>query len=194
MKEFITHGVYVQNMMMKIGEGYTPTEEELKTQMDAIKAKYETATVKHVLIKTVDDSGKELPADQLKAVETKANEVLKKALAGEDMAGLAKTYSEDPGSKDQGGEYTFPKGQMVPEFEEVAFTGEIGKVYPKLVKTSYGYHIMKVEKRDSGDAGQIKKESEQAAKVKYAQEELMRLSEKLTIKTMDRYNTISIIK
>ncbi|MDF2614721.1 MAG: hypothetical protein K0S71_2507 [Clostridia bacterium] len=183
MEGFITHGLYVQKVIESIGEGYTPTEEEVNVQMEQIKAQYETATVKHVLIGSKDEKGKAL-----------ADEVLKKALAGEDMAALAKTYSEDPGSKDQGGEYTFPKGQMVPEFENASFTGEIGKVYPELVETSYGYHIIKVEKRETGDPIQIKSDSENAAKTKYAQDELIKLSEKISVKTTDLYNTKTIIK
>lgn len=183
MEEFISQGFYVQKVVEKIGEGYTPTEADINAQMEQIKAQYETATVKHVLIASKDEKGKAL-----------ADEVLKKALAGEDMAALAKTYSEDPGSKDQGGEYTFPKGQMVPEFENASFTGEIGKVYPQLVETSYGYHIIKVEKRESGDPVKVKKDSEQAAKIKYAQDELTKYSEKIAVKTTDVYNTMSIIK
>jgi len=183
MEEFIGHGLYVQKVIAKIGEGYTPTEAEIKAQTEQVTAQYQTATVKHVLITGKEAKGKAL-----------AEEVLKKALAGEDMATLAKTYSQDPGSKDKGGEYTFPKGQMVPEFENAAFTGEIGKVYPTLVETDYGYHIIKVEKREAGDAAQIKKDSEQAAKTKYAQDELTKFSETITVKTTDVYDAISIIK
>lgn len=183
MQEFITHGLYVQKVMENFSAGYKPTEAEIKAQMEMVKAKHETATVKHVLIASKDEKGK-----------ARAEEVLKKALAGEDMAQLAKTYSEDPGSKDKGGEYTFPKGQMVPQFEEASFTGEIGKVYPKLVETDYGYHIIKVEKRDSGDPAQIKKESEESAKAQHAQDELVKLADALSVEKTDLYNTIGIIK
>ena len=47
-------------------------------------------------------------------------ELVQRARGGEDFAKLAKEFSEDPGSKDKGGEYTFPRGQMVPEFEAAA--------------------------------------------------------------------------
>ncbi|MDF2595903.1 MAG: hypothetical protein K0R69_2244 [Clostridia bacterium] len=194
MEEFITHGFIVQKVIQNLSEGYTPTEEEISLQRDQVKAQYETATVKHVLIQTVDAEGKALPEDKVKEAKALAEDILKKALAGEDMAELAKTYSQDPGSKDQGGEYTFPKGQMVPEFETASFTGEIGKVYPELVETAYGYHIVKVEARNQGDAAQIEAESKMAAQYQYAQAELMKMGEALEAQKTDLFNSIGVIK
>ena len=194
MKEFVTQALWIQKATTKIGEGYTPTAEELEAQMSKIKAKYETVTVKHILIGNKDDSGQALPENKIKEKKKLAERVLKKALDGEEMKTLVKDYSEDPGSVGTGGEYTFAKGEMLPEFENAAFTGEVGKVYPKLIETSYGYHIMKIEKREKVDPNQIKKESEQAAKEIYAQNELLKLSEKLSIKTTDVYDKMTIIK
>jgi len=54
-----------------------------------------------------------LPIEKQEEAKKKAEEILLKVKAGEDFASLAKQYSEDPGSKDTGGEYTFSKGQMV---------------------------------------------------------------------------------
>lgn len=74
----------------------------------------------------------------------KAEDVLKKALSGENFADLAKKYSEDPGSKDKGGDLGwFKKGTMVPEFEKAVFALKKGEITKNLVKTSYGYHIIK---------------------------------------------------
>jgi PPIC-type PPIASE domain/SurA-like N-terminal domain len=76
------------------------------------------------------------------------NEVKLKLDAGGDFATLAKEYSEDTGSKDQGGELGwFGKGQMVAEFEEAAFKLQPGQV-SEPVKTQFGYHLIKVEERD----------------------------------------------
>ena len=64
---------------------------------------------------------------------------------GEKFEDVAKGVSEDPGSKDKGGDLgTFGRGEMVPEFERVAFTAEPGKVVGP-VKTAFGYHLIKVE-------------------------------------------------
>ena len=78
----------------------------------------------------------------------KANEILKKIKAGEDFAELAKENSEDPGSKDKGGLYEkIPKGQMLPAFEKAALGLEPGEVAPELIRTKFGYHIIKLEKK-----------------------------------------------
>lgn len=87
----------------------------------------------------------------------KAEEVLGKALEeGSDFTALAKEYSEDTGSAENGGDLDFfRKGMMIPAFEEAAFSGEIGKVIPELVQTDFGYHIIKVtDKRTVEEDGQ----------------------------------------
>lgn len=78
----------------------------------------------------------------------KAEEILKKVKDGGDFAELAKEFSEDPGSKDKGGLYEgISKGQFAPEFEAAAFALEPGQVANEVVKTSFGYHIIKLEKK-----------------------------------------------
>jgi len=99
--------------------------------------KPEQARVAHILIMTKDKSDEDKAA-----AKTKIEGLLKRAKAGEDFAALAKEFSEDPGSKDKGGEYTFPRGQMVPAFETAAFTLKDGEI-SDVVETEYGYHIIK---------------------------------------------------
>lgn len=90
----------------------------------------------------------------------KAQETLDALLAGEkDFAETAKEVSQDPGSKDKGGELDFvKKGELVPEFDAILFDDSIpfGEIYPQLVESSYGYHIIEKEekryvKEDSGE-------------------------------------------
>ncbi len=95
---------------------------------------------RHILFKLEQNASEE---DE-KKVKARAQEVLEKARKGEDFATLAKTYSEGP-TKEKGGDLgTFTQGQMVKPFEEAAFKMKEGEV-SDLVKTSFGYHIIKVE-------------------------------------------------
>lgn len=92
----------------------------------------------HILIDPAkvggDDKALKL-ADSLKAL----------AVKGSSFAELAKNYSVD-GSKDKGGELgTFARGAMVPEFENAAFDGKAGDI--KVVKSQFGYHVIKIEKQ-----------------------------------------------
>ena len=82
------------------------------------------------------------------AKKTKAEEILTRVKGGEDFAKLAKEFSEDPGSKDKGGLYEgVTMGQFMPEFEKAALALEPGQVAPALVETTYGFHIIKLEKK-----------------------------------------------
>lgn len=95
-------------------------------------------------------------AEDEKAAEEKAKKILEDLKGGENFAKLAMAYSDD-GSSSKGGDLGwFKKGKMIPEFEKAAFEGEIG-LYPEVVKTKYGYHIIKVvdKKEDSVKASHI---------------------------------------
>lgn len=92
--------------------------------------------VKHILIKA-DDINKE-------EAKQKAEAILVRIKSGEDFISLVKEASEDEASIENDGEYTFTKGQMVPEFEEKAFSMKPGEV-SDLVETQFGYHIIKLE-------------------------------------------------
>jgi peptidyl-prolyl cis-trans isomerase D len=100
----------------------------------------ELVKASHILVKfgTNKDSAKAF-----------ASQILARAKKGEDFAALALEYSQDPGSKDRGGEYDyFPKGQMVKPFEDACFNNAPGSVVGP-VETDFGYHIIKVSDKIS---------------------------------------------
>ncbi len=89
----------------------------------------------------------------------KAQEILQKALKGENFEELAKANSQDPGSKDSGGDLGFAKkGTFVPEFDKVLFEENLspGMIYPELVETQYGWHIIKlIESEGEGEEKEV---------------------------------------
>ncbi len=110
----------------------------------------EEVRASHILLKTEgkDDA----------QVRARAEDILKQVKAGADFAALAKKYSEDDSNAGQGGDLDyFSRGRMVPEFENAAFALEPGQT-SDLVKTQFGYHIIKVTdkkaaiKRDLSDS------------------------------------------
>jgi peptidyl-prolyl cis-trans isomerase C len=123
---------------------------------------FEEVRVRHVLISTQpkpDDHPGGKPGDDKDAkpkvpssdeARKKAQEVLDRARKGDDFAKLAEQYSDDPGSNKKGGEYDFfPRGQMIPEFDNVAFALKPGEI-SDIVPTQFGFHIIKLEARRPG--------------------------------------------
>ena len=118
------------------------SDDVLKQQYQANIQQYEVPSqvhVQHILFKTVGQT------DALvEETRKKAEDVLKQAKKGAKFDELAKKYSEDPGSKDKGGDLGWIRqGQTVPEFEKTAFSLAPGQI-SDLVRTQYGFHIIKV--------------------------------------------------
>jgi peptidyl-prolyl cis-trans isomerase C len=85
------------------------------------------ARASHILVKT----------------EQQAQQIMKRLADGEEFAAVSKRFSGCPSGKNGGDLGWFGKGQMVPEFEKVAFEEEVGKVVGP-VKTQFGFHVIKV--------------------------------------------------
>lgn len=143
----------VEEAKDKMGENFKSTleqlglknEDELKEKMKPEIA-FEKAIKATVTDKDVKNNYKpEMKVSHILVKDEKtAKEIKEKVNNGEDFAALAKQYSEDTGSKEQGGEISgFAPGQTVKEFEEAAYKLDAGQVSDP-VKTTYGYHIIKV--------------------------------------------------
>lgn len=118
------------------------SDSDIKKEFESNKENYNKVVVKHVLVSTKDSATQQdLPEDKIAQKKKLAEEILEKAKSGEDFEGLVKEYSEDQGSKESGGEYTFGKGEMVSEFEKWSFSAKEGDM--GMVQSSFGFHIMK---------------------------------------------------
>jgi len=118
------------------------SDDQLKVQYQNNIQQYQVPNrvhAEHILFMTVGKTDAEV--DEIKK---NAEDVLKQAKKGAKFEDLAKKYSEDPGSKDKGGDLGWiTQGQTVPEFEKTAFGLDKGQI-SDLVKTQYGFHIIKV--------------------------------------------------
>jgi peptidyl-prolyl cis-trans isomerase D len=118
--------------VIKASDGY-----HLVRLLDSREGENVYTNASHILVKVETDSN---------AAKVKAEQILKRALAGEDFAKLASELSDDPGSKTNGGNLGwFTKGAMVKEFE-AATEGTIGSIVGP-IKTQFGYHIVKIHDR-----------------------------------------------
>ena len=125
----------IDAMRAKITIPESDVEKEYKNNEEQYKSP-EQVRASHILLKTEgkDDA----------AVKAKAEELLKQAKSGADFAELARKNSEDEASAKNGGDLDyFGKGRMVPEFDAAVFAMQPGQI-SDLVKTQYGYHIIKL--------------------------------------------------
>lgn len=129
-------------MFQKVTISRREVEEFYNSMKDSIPELKETVDISHILI-TVKPG--EASSDE---ALNRIKEIKKRIEAGEDFAELCRQYSEDPGSKDRGGELGFiQRGDFVPEFEQAAFALKPGE-FSDIVKTRFGYHIIQcIEKR-----------------------------------------------
>lgn len=122
---------------------------EMREYYDANRAKYtedETFLARHIYFRINDKA----PAAEIKRTMTTALMVLDEAKSGKDFIELAKTYSEDPAARKDGGALgPFKKGDMLPELEQAVMAMKPGDI-SDLVYTSAGFHIIKLEERKSG--------------------------------------------
>jgi len=127
-----------------------PSNQQIQDYYNQHKSEFQVpdqARSRHILIKVAPGADAKTDA----AAKAKAEDVLKQLQAGGNWTELAKKYSDDPGSKDSGGELGFAKpGAMVPAFDKAIFSQKIGDI--AIVKSQFGYHVVQVEERQTAHA------------------------------------------
>lgn len=170
--ETLRMNLLFEKLEEKIKGAVTMTDEELKQSYEQVKARHILIDPEKIIAEAqaaADDAPNNDAVDDQEATETPANvggaesgpemtleeaqqkaremltDLKKQIEDGADFAELAKKYSDDPGSAAQGGDLGwFGRGQMVPEFEEAAFSLQPGQV-SDIIETQFGLHILKVE-------------------------------------------------
>ncbi len=136
-------GVYVLFSAAEAAATQDVTDADVAAAYERLKttrySNSEQRRASHILFK-VDNAA---PPDAVARTEKKARDVLKRARAGEDFAGLARKYSEDSNAQKGGDLGLFGRNQMVKEFEDAAFSLPVGGLSDP-VRTPFGFHIIKV--------------------------------------------------
>lgn len=145
--------------LQKIEDNIKLSDEDLKKVYETNKNQYEQVKARHILIAfkgspAAQEGKPELTEEQAKA---KAEDLRKQIVAGTaKFEEVAQKESDDVGSGSRGGDLgEFNRGQMVPEFEKAAFEAKVGDITP-VVRTQFGYHIIKVDAHGSTPFDQVK--------------------------------------
>lgn len=162
LRDSISEGLLVQNLQKEIKRKANVSDEDVKKE-------YEQVRVRHILFQlpvalgSTEEERKKYQKRQEENLKKKGEEVLSELKAGADFAELAKRDSGCP-SKDRGGDLGFfGRGRMDPAFEKAAFSLKIGEI-SSLVKTKFGYHIIKCEEKKEAEGPDFKKKKRKLKK------------------------------
>lgn len=178
------------SLYQEMVEQASVSDEAVSEFYEQNKGSFEEVTARHILIRF---QGSRVPQKEGKAElsEDEAREktvALKaKIAAGASFEEVAKEESDDTGSAQTGGSLgTFGRGQMIPEFENAAFTQEPG-VVGEPVRTDFGYHLILVENRTNKTVADVRDEIEQQLKPQVARAQLKALAEKMNVVLDETY-------
>lgn len=136
----MTIKAYVDSTIMP---SISVTDADIQNFYNENPAMFERVHASHILI-TLEPGATDIQKAEARKKTQEAQAELNK---GKEFAEVARQYSQDPYSKDQGGDLGFfARGQMVPTFDEAAFRLEPGQV-SEIVETQFGYHIIKVSEK-----------------------------------------------
>lgn len=185
-----TDSVLANALAKKLSEDTHFTELDLRAYYDAHKNDFEQAKGGHILIRFKGSSVPLKPNEKDLTPEealAKAQDLRKQILAGADFATLAKTNSDDTGSAVKGGDLgTFRHGQMVPAFDQAAFSVPVGQV-SEPVKTQFGYHLIKITERTSQPFDEAKAQIEKQLKPQMTREAVDQIKAHTAVTLNDSY-------
>ncbi|HEY2015427.1 MAG TPA: peptidylprolyl isomerase [Bryobacteraceae bacterium] len=168
----------------QIGKDLTLDEAVVHKYYEDHKEEFEQVRARHILIRM---QGSALPVKpgqkELSEAEAlaKATELRKNLAAGADFAALATAESDDTTSATKGGDLgTFKKGQMVPSFDQAAFSLKPGEL-SEPVKSQFGYHLIRVEAHDFKSFEEVRPELERRMRPDLAQKALDDLQKKTPV-------------
>lgn len=161
------------------------TPEELQNYYNQHRDEYrvpDQVNVRHILIKTPEPVNGKVDDKAVADAKAKAESVLKQVQSGGDFAALAKKYSDDPGSKDNGGSLGWIQhGQTVPEFDKAAFDLKKGET-SGLVRSTFGFHIIHADDKQEAHVKtleEVKSQIEPAIAAQKVSGEIDRLADKV---------------
>ena len=136
---------YILYDPIKMGEKLNPSDKEIadfyKSNLKMLFTYPERVRARHILVSAAPDA----PAKTREEARAKAEQILRQLQGGADFARLAAKNSDDPGTRDRGGDLGFfERGQMIKPFEDTAFSLKPGQL-SGVVATRFGYHILRVD-------------------------------------------------
>ena len=168
-------------------------EEDIQMRMASLN-ELERVRASHIMVAPRDPekgSAEKIAFDPDEDAKKRAGHILNLVRGGANFAKLAKRYSDDPGSKDRGGDLGFfERGQMLPAFEKVAFSLEPGEI-SDLVRTGFGYHIVKVTEAPKIDRREVAESQLRQAEAKV---QASNLATKIIYQTKKESGLIDIAK
>jgi len=159
-------------------------EARLRTYYDQHKAEFEQLRARHILVRVAGSVAPAKPGQKDLTDEealVKIQQLRKQLLAGADFAALAAKESDDTASAARGGELDiFGHGQMVPAFDQAAFSLQPGMI-SEPVKTPFGYHLIRVDAQELKPFGEVRGELDRRIRPEVAQEVVENLRKKTAV-------------
>lgn len=188
--KFQREDLLARTMFMHYQETAKVDDAAVQQYYQSHSGEFESVKASHILIRV---KGAPMPAAAGKAELTdeaalaKAQAIRKRLVGGEDFATVAKAESDDTGSAQNGGSLgEFHRGQMVPPFEQAAFSMKPGDL-SEPVKTPFGYHIIKVEAHTTRPLAEVKPEIEKKLRPDIARKQLEALRTATAVQFDDAY-------